>query len=252
MTTVSTLISAAFREGNIIPVGKSPTTAEAAEGLTLYNALLLSTIGFMAGNVLKDWQTPSSQRTGAITRDFPLAPGAVAQPAQDYEAYLPPNRRLVWDGSEQTVYLPEAPGDGALFGLARGSGASVGTTGTLTIDGNGRRIDGSDTATYATVGDITTSLLWLYRADLGNWLPVEAQASDDDCLFPQEFDDLWVCGVSSRLSPRYGKDVNAATLGRMMQIESRFKARYAQTAPAPAGGSELVPGLQSYGSGWMR
>src|SRR5690606_6984410 len=125
-----------------------------------------------------DWQVPMRQRTGAVSRDFPLLPGATLPLTPVYPLYPPPNSRIIWDGSERHVYFPEWPQDGALMAVVMGSGASGDSPGTLTLDGNGRRIGGLDTVTYAP--ESFTPTQWLYRADLGNWLAVQPMAWESE------------------------------------------------------------------------
>lgn len=247
MTTAAVLVKQAFREGNLIEIGKTPTTAEAAEGLDTLNTLMSGVFGVLVGNNLRDWSVPRGQSVGQINRDYPLLPGADLPLAPTYTMYPPQNSRVVWNTGEAHIYLPNDPlSDGALFGLVRGSGAGF-TPGTLTIDGNGHLIGGSDTV------DVTletyTPGRWFYRADLGNWVPVVPMAATDESLFPFEFDDTWICGLSIRLAPRFGKEVAKSTALRFTEMMGQLRSRYQQTEPTGSGGEITVPGVESYDTG---
>ena len=52
---VSSIITDAFREGNILPLGKAPTAAQTTEALRLFNALIAAIYGGDAGEELGDW-----------------------------------------------------------------------------------------------------------------------------------------------------------------------------------------------------
>lgn len=254
MTQVQTLVTGAFREGNLIPVGKTPSTAELAEGLDLFNRLMLATFGFTVGVRLRDWRIKEQQRTGSVSRDYPLLPGSTASFVPTYPLYPPQNSRIVWDGSPAHIYFPERPDDGAVMAITAGSGAAAsGDQGELTIDGNGLIIDDTETITYDSLAMITPKK-WFYRADLGTWLTAEALALDDDCLFPEELDDYWICSVAIRLAPRYGKEIGAGTLDRIKTMRTLLHSRYFQSQPTASGGETLVPAFESFPNvaGWMR
>jgi len=246
MTAASELVKAGFRENNIIPVGKDPTTAEQTEGLGLLNRDLNSVYGFVVGENLTDWPIPAVQRTGSVAANPPLLPGSKQPLVSLNNSYPAANVRLVWDGSTRTVYFPESPEDGARMALVKASGAAASGTGTLTLDGNGRTIEGSNTYTAGVSGS-----KWMYRADLADWKALADLALADDCPFPPELDDFWICGLAIRLAPRYGKEVASATVARFRHMKSEIQARYWQNAPATSGGELLQPGYQSYAQGWF-
>jgi hypothetical protein len=255
MTKASTIITAAFREGNLVPVGGAPSDAEATEGLDLLNRLVLSAYGFSIGNKLMDWQVPAIQRTSDVSRQYPLLPGGQL-PFIPYNVNPPLNSRVVWDGSVQTIYLNDLPQDGANMAIVKGSGADGAVPGALTIDGNGRTINGASTIVSGDAG-VTFPLQLFYRADVSDWRTVKAIVSTDDMLFPPELDDLWICALSIRLAPRYGKAVAAGTTARFGEMRSIFAARYQQTAPTASGGDDLFNTFQSFpsvgpGLRWMQ
>lgn len=243
MTTAANIITAAFREGNITPVGSVPTVAEQTEALDALNRLVLSAFGFTIGNQLKEWQIPQVQRTGTVSRTYPLLPGADISLVPTYNLYPPPNSRIVWDGSERTIFLQESPCDGAVMGLVKASGAGGAIPGVLTINGNGRTIDGNNVVTSDA---LPLPARWFYRSDYADWRPVVAVLATDDMLFPPELDDLWICSLAVRLAPRFGKTVAASTTARFAEMTAAFRSRYQQTAPTPSGGDEMRPLQESF------
>lgn len=250
MTQVATIITAAFREGNLIPVGQSPTAPEASEGLENLNRLVLSAFGFTIGNQLKEWQVPADQKTGTVSRTYPLLPGGDFSLTPTFPLYPAPNSRVIWDGSTQTIFFPDTPEDGAVMALVKGSGAAGAVPGILTVDGNGRTIGGVNTVLS---NAITLPMQWFYRGDVADWRPVAAMAATDDMLFPPPLDDLWVCSLAIRLAPRFGKTVAAATTARFSEMSKIFRARYQQTAPTTSGGQILTPAFESFPTmRWMR
>jgi len=231
---------------NVIPVGMTPSVAQAAEGLKVLNRFLQSVFGFLMGEPLSDWHVPFDQRSGTVAADYPFLPGAQKPLTVANNAYPPPNRRIVWDGSTRTVYFPDKPSDGARMQLVKASGANA-TAGTLTLDGNGNFIE--DAATTSPTGDDTLS--WLYRADLANWMALATLSGTDEMIFPEELDDLWPCAVAIRLSPRYGKALLAGTTETYKRMLDTLRTRYQQAGQEGSRGDELVPAAESYyGSGW--
>lgn len=251
MTTATENVQESYREGNLIAVGQAVSTAQITEGLAKLNNLLKSAFGFLLGESLTDWQVPAVQRSGSVAANPPMYPGSQGGLVTFNNAYPAPNSRLVWDGSAQTIYFPETPHDGARMAFVKSSGAAASGSGTLTLNGNGRTIEGANT--YTSDGTTVTSRAWMYRADTANWVALVTLTADDDLPFPEEFDDLWSCGVAIRLSPRYGKQVGEGTVATYRRLLTTLKARYRQPTPQPSGGSVLVPADQTYPQGkeWM-
>lgn len=241
----------AFREGNLVPIRQSPTAAELDEALALLNAYMLSQFTLAVGDKLREWQVPRVQYTADVNRVYPFQPGADLPLVPTYNTLVPDNSRIVWDGSEQHIYLAAKPQDGALVATALGSGAAIATYGTLTIDGNGRRIGADDTVEIER--DDFTPARWFYRADLAQWQAIAPLALTDAMIFPDEFDDLWVCAAAIRLAPRYGKTVALATAERRTEMQLLLSTRYFQTFNTGSGGPQLPQGAQSFGQtgNWM-
>jgi|GEM_PF-2388688 len=265
MTTATVLIQNAYREGNLIAVSTSPTTPEAAEALVLLNNFITGIFGYEMGENFKDWIAPNPQRTAPVAANYPQLPLSgfgesgnplsATQSAGTYYLYPPKNQRIVWGGTTLTVYFPEAPLDGTRMAVLQGSGAGdSGLVGAiLTLDGNGRTIELANTYPYTFASPATAPRQWLYRADTGNWIAVLPLAAGDQCPFPQDFDDFFICALAMRLAPRYGKVTAAETKNTAIATLKQLKARYRQ-AGITTYGSEQIPGsAQSYISGnwWM-
>lgn len=227
MTIASVLVTSAYREGNLIPTGKAPTTAEAAEGLSLLNVFIDSLYGFELGEFEMAWPVPPST-TSPVKADYPVGNRSSELPDTVWP-YPPGNVTILMNlAAATTIYLPQAPNDGA-----RISFVNIGdpTSFSLTVDANGRLVQGALTL-VDTPGNFTTRRL-LYRADLGNWTLIDTLLDASESPFPRPYDDLLTIGVFARLASRHGKVVGpdlGVVFSRLMQ---RFKAQYRQKVPAP-------------------
>jgi hypothetical protein len=260
MTIAQALITSAFRENNLIPIGTSPTTAELTEALERLNRYVQGVYGYELGEPLKDWAYPAPQRTALVAANYPQAPfpldaggGVFGNPystalSANVTPYPPKNSRIVWGGVTGTVWFPEQPDPGSRMALVQGSGAGdSGAPGqVLTIDGNGRTIAGTNTVTFT---DPATATNWLYREDLGNWVPVVDMALSDQCPFPTDIDDLWITALSIRMAPRFGKPTPKETGAAFTAALKRVKARYRQSGVTTYGSQDFPRSMQSYISG---
>lgn len=261
MTTALKLIQAAYREGNLIAVGKQPGTDEQSEALEALNRFINGIFGFEMGENLADWLYPAPQRTAPVAANYPQHPIVECQSGltNTYLTPFPPrNSRIVWGQTTGTVYFPEAPEPGSRLAFVEGSGAGdEGQPGEiLTLDGNGRQVqDPADLAFKSTL-DLTSPAdghQWFYRDDLGQWVLCQDLALTDECPFPKEFDDFFICTLAKRLAPRYGKITAAETIETAKITLVRLKARYRQSAPTVYGSDNFPRTSQSYisGSWWL-
>jgi hypothetical protein len=250
MTTAASLVKDAYREGNLIPVGSTPTTDEQIEALERLNRYVQGVFGYEMGEPLVDWDVPDPQRTAPVAADFPQAPIPHDMPSGVYP-YPPKNRRIVFGSVAQTVYFPEAPLDGSRMALVQGSGVDGTPGSTVTLDGNGRTIEGSNTKAYTAP---VTARQWLYRADLADWQAVVDMTLTNECPFPPELDDLWICMLAMRLAPRYGKTTAPETSRLGLVMLAKLKTRYEQAGCTIYGSSDFPHSLQSYmdSSSWLR
>lgn len=260
MTTANDLIQAAYREGNLIPAGTQPTTAELSEALPRLNSFMRSVYGFELGENLFDWLVPVPQRTAPVAARWPQGPLASplnCGPSNFVYPYPPANVRILFGGVTNTCYFPEQPEDGARMAVVQGSGAgdSGAPSAILTLDGNSRTIQDPADMTFKDQVELTAPITlnqWLYRADLAQWILVQDMELADACPFPEEFDDFWICALTMRLAPRYGKITATDTQQTALVTLARLKARYRQTALVTYGSENFPRTDQSYlgGSWW--
>lgn len=218
MTLISSIIEDAFREGNILPLGKAPTTNQATEALRLYNALLSAIFGGDAGEDLADWPlgTFGNETPNYI---FPYTDFAVTHPTI--------NRRLIATNTvAKAIFLTPYPQDGSRMGIADPFGRLA--TFPVTLDANGRTIEGSATLVLNTNGLFRE---WFYRADLGQWVRISSLIAENDNPFPAMFDNFFITLLALRLNPRYGRTMDEQSLAIFKSSRRQFVARYLQSQP---------------------
>lgn len=245
MTTAGTIVDRCFRENNLIQLGKTPSVAQATEALDYLNRLIKSMLGTDEGELLLDWNVPY---VGTNNSRWPLYNENPAQSSTIYQGPPPNTRLLVRTTSPFTVYFQNIPPDGARMALVNVGADFV--TNPLTLHGNGRLIEGAQSIVVNT--NPAVPLLWLYRADLANWIALEFPlATTDEVPFPDSFDDFWVSLLAVRLAPLYGKEPNAITAGVAQNGMKQFRARYAQEVPtANFPEAVIFNSYQSWGGGW--
>lgn len=232
MTTISTIISDAFRESRITAVGDGPQAEEFAEGFRRLQAILKSIMAFEAGEYYTSVNFGSDN----------LSTGHTA--GQDWSSmiestYLPSNSRLVCHlDHPTTIYLDPNPEDGAKVAIIDVAG-NFGTN-SLTLDGNGRNIDSATTAVLSTN---SVNKDWFYRADLAKWVAFTDITEDGVSPLPDEFDEYLVTLLALRLNPRYTGTPMSGESGAIFQkARSYFRSRYKQTKNMPSEyGLQLSP-----------
>lgn len=264
-STALTIIKGAYREGNLIPVGSTPTTSEQAESLAMLTRLIASVFGEEMGEHLQDWPIPLPQRTAPLAANLPQLPYPMgldgnlygvppAVIANEFAFYPPKNSRIVFGGLTNRAYFPEAPDDGSRMAIVQGSGAGdSGTVGqVLTLDGNGRTIQGANTQTFTFASPATAGKAWLYRADLADWTLVADLATVNDTIaFPTDLDDLWITMLIKRLAPSYGKVISEQTEQTYTRMMHRLKAKYRQAGTTIYKATDVPNTRQSYaGNPW--
>ena len=226
-TLISSIISDALRETNLIPLGVTPTTAQSTEAFSKLQALVSSTLGNEMGENLNPFPLGQDNITSPV--GYPwwnnTLPGNL---------FVPTNVRVMCNlTAEGFINLHPKPHDGARMGIVDVSGNF--STNTLTIYGNGRMIEGATQMTYNTNGEIRE---WIYREDLGGWVVVVPLDPDGYMPFPSEFDDFFIIRLAMRLNPRYGQIMHPASMETLKEMATKFSARYSQTTtqrPVEAG-----------------
>lgn len=216
MTLVYEIIKDAFREANLIPVTQSPTLDEQVEALRLLNRFVRSIFGNEAGDKLQ----PFAIGTNNVTTIASL-------PTYDFSApnYVPLNARLMVNSTTpKTVQLHPDPEDGSRVAVVDSTG-NFDTT-NFTLNGNGRKIDGANTAVLNTAG---LQKEWFYRSDLGSWMAITDLTLNDTFPFPLEYEDLFVIGLATRLNPRNGVSIDDQAMMNFRRLRNLFRARYSQS-----------------------
>lgn len=216
MTVISSIIADAYREGNLIAIGRDPTDAQVTEGLRLLNQLFSAVFGDEAGEALRDWPLGTY---GQQTPDTSLTVQQRAHPNI--------NRRLLALNEEAvTVYLTPGPQDGSRMGISDPFGRLA--TYPVTLDANGRTIEGASSLVVNTAG---TFKEWFYRADLGDWVAISSKIATDEMPFPSDFDSFFITYLALRINPRYGRSMNEQSAMIYKSERQKFISRYLQSQP---------------------
>jgi hypothetical protein len=219
VTLISSIITDAYREANIVRIGSVPDAAKVTEALRLYNGLLAAIYGGDAGESLSDWPLGTY---GADTTNFTL-------PYDAYAIVRPQvNRRLIATATEaKTVYLSPTPQDGSRMGIIDPFSRLAAFP--VTLDANGRTIEGTPTLV---LNVNATNRQWFYRADLGQWVKLTSVAETDQNPFPD---------------PRNGRTMDDQSLAIFKQAKRSFVADYLQELPLEIDDSLSWPFMSTQG-----
>jgi hypothetical protein len=210
VTSVNTIITAAFRKGQLTAIVSTPSAAEQAEALAMLNPIILSSVGFEAGEDLAD-----------------LNIGGTYDQSAYCSTYVPMNARLVLNQTAaRTLKLDPQPYEGQRLAIADASGNLA--TYNLILDGNGRKIEGAATLTLSTNSDARQ---WLYRADTANWVKITELLTSDDMPFPTEFDQYFINRLATELNPQNGVTTAPEVVASMQKNEAKLRARYRKPRP---------------------
>jgi hypothetical protein len=218
MTTVTSIITAALRETNLIPLGVTPSQPQIDEAFALLSTIVAGVLGNEAGENLTPM--PLGQDNITSPTGYPWwsneLPGNI---------FLQPNTRIMCNlTGEGNVNFHPRPHDGARMGVVDVAGNF--NLFPLTIHGNGRNIEGESEMTY---DDAATIREWIYREDLGNWVVVIPLAQTGEMPYPPEFDDMFIIKLAMRLNPRYGQVIHPASEEALREAQMKFSARYTQS-----------------------
>lgn len=228
MTTLSDLITDALRENNIIARNAVPTALQFSEGLSVFQAMVNGWYGMLVGEFMEDWPVPPVQTSPSYAR-YPLLP-ADEQRTSDQWPYPPSNVRLLTaNTTPNTIYLQWNPAPGAGVALVNISQNFV--LNNLTIDANGRLINGAPTLVINTVQ--TSARRWFFREDIASWQEITALALTDLSPFAPDLDDFMKIALAIRLGPRYGITVDAVTGSVFKSGINTMMARYKQKGRTP-------------------
>jgi hypothetical protein len=220
MTTVTQIITDAYRQSNLLATGASPTANEETEALRYLNRIVKSVFGNEVGENL----------TG-----FPIGRENISQPSgypgyettPDNNWFVPKNIRVMLNLDQSvSLYLHPAPDDGSRFAVT--DVAHSLTANPVTVYGNGRRIED---ATSISLGTDGLSSEWFYRADTGNWVKYATLIAADTFPFPEEFDDFFITMLAVRLNPAYGVALDSQSQSVLARSGKQLRARYTQHIP---------------------
>lgn len=217
MTLISTIITDAYRETNLIARGSTETLSEQTEALRLLGRYIEALFGNEAGDPMIDvlYGRNANVTENLYNNEFELF-------VDNY--YMPPGFRAKLNlSTPKTIKLLPNPENGAIFGIVDASNNLA--TYPITIDGNGSLIEGVTDLVINTNG---YSGSWFYRADKANWQRISNLLATDESPFPTEFDDLLIVGLAMRLDPRNGSGINPLSLEQYRNTLKKFRARYTQ------------------------
>ena len=260
-TAVLKLLSDAYRENNLIPVGGTPTDNEQAEALDLFNQFCNGIFGYELGENLSDWQVPGALRTATVAANFPQLPYPMDTDqnlqslpiANDLDAniypYPPKNSRIIYGSASaanvNTIWFPERPENGSRMEVV----CTAAATQPLVLDGNGRTINGALTVNLTPP---FATLYFFYESSIADWSSIGQATLASNSPFPMHFDSLLVTAVGYRLCPRHGVEPRTGTTNEMAQALKRLKAYYRQTQVTVYGSSDFPRSLQSFLAGqWL-
>lgn len=244
--TSANIIQRAYREGNLIPIGTDPTDAEQTETLGIYQDMVGGFIGNDLGQLLGSWELPPSP-TSQFPSRYPLYPQRTPLVNDQNLVNNPPaNVRVITNaGIQGDLYFPPQPSDGARMALVN-VGADFATY-PLTIQGNGRLIEGAASLTISAA--LTAPILWFYRGDTANWTRVSPIELTSESPLPDNFNEFLICALAIRRAPGYNKEPNAATVATYEKGHRLLKTTYRQYQPgAPMPLAWRMNSWQSYGT----
>ena len=214
MTTVSQLITDAFRQSNLVAIGQSPTSAQQEEGLRYLNRLMRSVLGHEVGDPLTSFPIGDENYSRPSTY-----PGYSTEP--DAEWFVPKNVRLVCNLSQSlSLYLHPAPDDGSRFAITDVNQSFENYP--VTLNGNGHQIEGTTSIELTTNG---LEAEWFYRADLADWLRCDTLTLEATFPFPEEFDDYFITMLAMRMNPSYGATLDGQSQALMSRSSKQLRAR---------------------------
>lgn len=215
MTLLSTLVTDAFRESNLVAVGATETTAQRTEALRLLNVMISAFFGHEIGSPLVD-VTIGSEGIVFFNEEDAYAEETIET------WFVPDNYRLNLNLSEGKGFrLNPSPTKGARLAVKDVAG-NLSTTG-ITLYGNGRLIEGAESVSLITNG---ASREWFYRPDTSNWVKTTDLIISDESPFPSKYDDLLTIGLALRIAGRYGVAATQEQIAFYNKALRKFRADY--------------------------
>lgn len=214
MTFTPAIISQAYRESNITAIGTALTTSQSSEGLECLKTIVSGVYGFEAGDPLMDWPIGVEGIVDTIVW------------MEQQWTYPPANVRFIAAcDTAQEIYLLPNPSNGARVAMIDPLNRLAAAP--ITLNANGRAIEGAATVTLNTNGILR---MWMYRSDRGEWVRLSDLTGDPGEVFPfpPEFDTYFITRLAMRLNPRYGRSLSDESKAALTEIEGKLESWYQQ------------------------
>lgn len=217
MTTVTQIITDAYRQSNLLALGASPTTPQITEALRYLNRQVKSVFGYEAGEELVAF--PIGRKDISRPSGFPWW-----DTVPDADWFVPKNTRVMLNLEQSlSLYLHPQPSNGSRFGAIDVSSNLA--TYPVTVYGNGHLIEG---ATSVVLNTDDTNSEWFYREDQANWVKYSPLIAENTFPFPEEFDDYFITLLAIRLNPSYGIALDPQSEMMFRRSKGQLQARYQQ------------------------
>lgn len=232
MTQIADIIHDAFFEAGLTTELQHATPTQTNRAMDTLTGIIKFLIGTDVGEQFQPWPLGNYGR----------APQSRMTPSEQMLTYPGINVQLVaTNESAITVNMPVLPSPGARIGILDPFNRLA--TVPVTLDGNGRTIDGTATLVLNTNG---MNAQWFYRDDLGGWKKILPLLITDDMPFPEEYDQMFKILIAMRINPAYGRNISSVQAGFLKEFRQQFVARYLQSAPLQIDPSISLPTYQSY------
>jgi hypothetical protein len=137
---------------------------------------------------------------------------------------------IINDNQAHTVSMPYHPANGSRIGIV--DGQQNFSLYPLTLNGNGRRINGLPSYVINTDGFTGE---FIYREESGSWEAVAVLAEGDEMPYGIQHDDVFITLLAMRLNPRYGRSVSAETKYTLDRSLNQLRATHRQRRPVRTG-----------------
>lgn len=241
---VSEALRLAYRDANINVIGDQPSDDQNDEALTILNNFWRTIVGHEFGENLVDWPVPPVAGQSCIPDNL-----VSSNQGTTWYLQLVANVRVILAlTASTTIKFPQDPRPGARVSTVDMNSSSV----TLTLDGNGRMIEGQTSL----VDDVTNlaGKSWIYRDDLASWELVDDLALTDELPLDPAFDDLFLTYTAIRLCGPNSMAVPPATVEAYKAALTRAKARYRQEAATAVADPRVSESRQTFPAsvnGWF-
>lgn len=217
MTLTQVVISDAYRESMLTPLGGQPDAAQTDEGLRLLQRVVSSVFGNEVGENLQIWPVGDNYiYSGWTPEQWCYLQGDIAV--------------VVADHREHRLNLPPFPQDGDRLQLIdSGSGFAAHP---VTLVRQAALFEGS-TADYVADTD-GFNQVWIYRADIADWRRITPLVVEEEFPFPEKHDDAFIGLLAARLNPRYRQSMSQESGAMFDRARTQLQAAYRRVKVTPA------------------